>query len=634
MNSANKKIVKLGSGAAGLVLLLLILGAVNLILSNLRVRKDLTQDRLFTLSKGTRSLLAQLDRDVTLKFYFSSSSPDAPMFIKSYARQVEDLLREYQLAGKGRIVLEVYDPKPDSDAEESAQRYGIEGQPIGMFAPPMFFGVVAKSGEQEQAIPALSPRNEASLEYELTRLITRAAWPQKPVVGVLSGNLNVLGDAAPMMMPGQPRGGSQPWTTFRELKRDYEVKAVNSDVDAIESEITTLIVVHPKNLSDKTLFAIDQFVLRGGKLIVCADPFNVADMESSANPNMMMMGMGGGGQGPSTLGKLFDAWGVGFDTAKLVADLKAVTRLGGGGRVEESPVFLSLGAQNVNKDDLLAGQLDQIMFPFAGEVVDKTGGALQFTPIIWSSDAACLVDASGAQFGMAAIRAQLKPDKVRHVLAARLKGTFKTAFPNGKPAGEDGATGDTNSVPNRLVSGESTVLVFGDADFLYDRFCVQTAEGMFGMQTVQPINNNIALLGNAVEQTAGREELILIRSRGRSNRPFDVVNELEYKAMVEWQQQEEELQRSLEETRRQITDLQQQKQGSQKFILSDEQQQAIERFKQKEMETNRQLKNVRKSLNKDIESLGVRVKTINIALIPLLVIAFGVGRHMLRGRRR
>lgn len=633
MNSAKKNILKLGSGAAGLVLLLLILGAVNLILSNLRIRKDLTQERLFTLSQGTRQVLGQLDRNVTLKFYFSVSLPDAPMFIKSYARQVEDLLREYQLAGKGRITLEIYDPKPDSDAEESAQRYGIEGQPLGMFAPPMYFGVMAKSGEQEQTIPALSPRNEASLEYELTRLITRAVWPKKPIIGVLSGNLNVLGNPTPMMMPGQPpQRGSQPWTVFRELKRDYDVKTVNSEIDVVENEITTLIMVHPKNLSDKTLFAIDQFVLRGGKLIVCVDPFNVADMESSGNPNMMM-GMGGS-QGPSTLGKLFDVWGVGFNTTKLVADLKAVTRLGGsGGRIDESPVFLSLGTQNVNSTDLLAGQLGQIMFPFAGEIVDKTGGALQFTPIIQSSDAACLVDAAGAQFGMAAIRAQLKPDKMRHVLAARLKGTFKTAFPNGKPVDAEGESGDTNNVPNRLVSGDSTVLIFGDADFLYDRFCVQAAEGIFGTQSIQPINDNLALLGNAVEQTAGREELITIRSRGRSNRPFEVVNELEYKAMVEWQQQEEQLQQSLEATRKQIADLQQQKSGSQKFILSDEQQQAAESFRQKEIETSRQLKNVRKSLNKDIESLGVRVKVANIVLVPLLVIAFGVGRHLRRNRR-
>jgi ABC-type uncharacterized transport system involved in gliding motility auxiliary subunit len=622
--------LKIGSGAAGLILLLFILGAVNLILSNLRVRKDLTQEKLFTLSKGTRQVLGQLDRNVTLKFYFSASLPDAPMFIKSYGRQVEDLLREYQLAGKGRITLEVYDPKPDSDAEESAQRYGIEGQPIGMFTPPLYFGVVAKSGEQEQSLPALSPRDEASLEYELTRLITRVAWPKKPVIGVLSGNLNVLGNAMPMMMPGQPRG-SQPWVAFREMKRDYDVKAVDSEIEAVDSAITTLIVVHPKNLSDKTLFAIDQFVLRGGKLIVCVDPFSVADMESSGAPNMMM-GMGGN-QGPSSLGKLFDAWGIGFNTAKLVADLKAVTRLGGSGRVEESPVFLSLGAQNVAKDDLLAGQLGQIMFPFAGEIVDQTAGALQFTPIIQSSDAACLVDAAGAQFGMAAIRAQLKPDKMRHVLAARLKGTFKTAFPNGKPAGAEGEPGDTNSVPNRLVSGESTVLIFGDTDFLFDRFCVQQSEGFFGVPSVQPINDNITLLGNAVEQTAGREELILIRSRGRSNRPFEVVNELEYKAMVEWQQQEEQLQQSLEATRKQLADLQQQKPGSQKFILSDEQQKAVERFRQQEIETSRQLKNVRKSLNKDIESLGVRVKAANIVLVPLLLIVFGVGRHMLRNRR-
>jgi ABC-type uncharacterized transport system involved in gliding motility auxiliary subunit len=299
-----------------------------------------------------------------------------------------------------------------------------------------------------------------------------------------------------------------------------------------------------------------------------------------------------------------------------------------------------LGDKNVNKNDILAGQLGQIMFPFSGAFVAASNNDLQFTPLITSSDAACLVDSSGAQFGMNAIRNQINPDKIRHVLAARLKGTFKTAFPEGKPAeehkdGENAEEQDENkSDTKQLLTGNSTVLLFGDADFLNDRFCVRAADTFFGMQSLIPINDNLVLIGNAVEQVAGREELIEIRSRGRSTRPFEVVKKLEDAAMQAWHQQEQQLQESLDATRKQIAELQQQKQGSQTFILSDEQRKAIESFREKEAETSRQLKNVRKNLNKDIEALGVRVKAINIVLMPVLVIAFGIGRHALRSRRK
>ncbi len=629
-DTQSKTFSRIGTGAAGLAVLLVIIGAVNLIISNLRLRVDLTAEKLYTLSDGSRQVLGKLENDVVLKFYFSSSSAEMPMGLKTYANQVQDLLKEYQIAGKGRITLEAYDPKPDSDSEEWAQRYGIEPQQTNPFGQPVYFGLVAVCGETEQVMPGLNPRTEATLEYDITRLITRVAWPEKPVLGVLS-SLSVLG--APqnpmMMMQRRQQQQDQGWAAFRELRKDYTVREIKTDAEEIESDVKALIVLHPKDLSDKTLFAIDQFVLRGGRLIVCVDPFSVADFEANQQQNQMMMQMGGGGQaGPSTLGKLFDAWGISFDTAKIVADMSCATKLNSGnGRVEDNPAFLSLGKPNMAKDDLLTAQLSQVMMPFAGALSANTSKEITFTPLITTStDNACLVDQMNAQFGMSAMRAQLKPDGAKRVLAARLQGTFKTAFPKGI----EGA--DTNNVPNKLTSGTSTVMVFGDSDFLNDRFCVQVMNSLFGA-IAQPINDNLTLFGNAVEQFAGREELIGVRSRGQFNRPFARVDALEVKAMKQWQAEEERLEAALKETQERLTALQQKKTGNERLILSKEQQSELEQFRKTQADTRKQLKEVRKSLNKEIESLGLTLKVVNIALLPLLVIGFGLYRGIQRKKR-
>jgi len=626
-----KTFSRVGTGAAGLAVLLVIIGAANLIVSNLRLRIDLTGERLYTLSDGSRQVLGKLENDVVLKFYFSASSPEMPMGLKTYANQVQDLLKEYELAGKGRVTLEAYAPKPDTDAEEWAQRYGIEPQQTNPFGQPVYFGLVAVCGESEQVLPGFNPRTEATLEYDVTRLITRVAWPEKPVIGVLS-SLSVLGAPQnPMMMMQRRQPRDEGWTAFRELRKDYTVREIKTDAEEIDADIKALIVVHPKDLSDKTLFAIDQFVLRGGRLIVCVDPFSIADFEANQQQNPMMMQMGGGQAGPSTLGKLFDTWGVAFDTSKIVADLSAATKLNaGGGRVEDNPAFLSLGQANMAKGDLLTAQLSSVMMPFAGALSANTSKDLAFTPLITTStDNACLVDQMNAQFGMAAMRSQLKPDGAQRVLAARLQGTFKTAFPNG-PEPADGA--GTNAVPGLLTSGTSTVMVFGDADFLNDRFCVQVMNTLFGA-IAQPINDNLTLFGNTVEQLAGREELIGVRSRGQFNRPFAKVDALEAKAMKQWQAEEERLEAALQETQQRLSELQQKKTGNERLILSREQQAELEQFRKTQAETRKQLKDVRKSLNREIERLGLTLKVVNIALVPLFVIAFGIYRGTRRKKR-
>ena len=619
----NKKL----NGVIGLVVVAAIIGAANLILSNLPLRVDLTGEKLYTLSKGSKAVLGKLENDVTLKFYFSSSSTEMPMQLKTYAQQVQNLLKEYERAGNGHLALEAYDPKPDSDAEEWAQRYGVEPQNVNPFGQPVYFGLVAVCGDREETLARFSPRTESTLEYDVTRLVTRVAWPERPVIGLMTSLPGVLGQQPnPMMM--QRRQQPQGWASFMELKKDYDVREIETTAESIDADVKALVVLHAKDLSEKTLFAIDQFVLRGGRLIACVDPCSIMDMISAQqqqqNPMMQQMG---GQDAPSTLGKLFDAWGVTFDTSKMVADMGSATKLNAGnGRAEENPAFLSLNAKNVDKKDLLVSSLTQVMFPFAGSFTFAKKDGLTFEPLIVSSTGdACLVDRSSARFGLGAMRKDLKPDGVQRTLAARLSGTFKTAFPKGP----DFVEGSTNAVPKVTAEGKGSVVLFGDSDFLADDFCVQVMNTIFG-PIAQPVNDNLVLFSNVIEQYAGREELIGVRSRGPSNRPFAKVDALEAKAMAKWQAKQEAFEKELQDTQQRLMALQKQKSGNERLILSKEQQEQIAKLRKSQADTRKQLKNVRKELTGDIDRLGLTLKVLNICLVPVLVILFGLLRGWLR----
>ena len=610
-------------GVVGLVAIAVITIAVDVILAKATIRCDCTADSLYTLSKGSKAVLGKLDKDVSLKFYFSASSAEMPMGVKTYAQEVENLLKEYERASGGRLVVEKYDPTPDSDEEEWAQRYGIEQQQVNPFGAPVYFGIVAVCGDRTEALGAMTQKTESTLEYDVTRLVTRVVWPEKPVIGVMTSLEGVLGGEMNPMMMQMGRRPPQGWAAFAELAKDYTVKSVATDVEKIDDDVKTLVLLHAKDLSDKTLYAIDQFVLRGGRLIACTDPMSFAEIR--AGQSRQMMGMGG--DGPSTLGKLFDAWGVGFDTTKITCDLSAATKLGNGrGGAEEEPAFLTLKPENMDKSDILVSRLTQVMMPFAGAFTFDAAkaGALKFTPVITTSeDNSSSTDKMSMMSGMGSSMKAV-PDGKSRVVAARLEGQFKTAYPKGP----DG----TNDVSKALSEGKSSVMLFADADFLADECCVRILRTPFG-QIAQPLNDNLPLFSNVIEQFAGREELIGLRSRGASDRPFEVVDKLEAEAMRQWQQREAEFQEELNNTIQTIANMKSEKVGNGRIILSKEQQDKLAELKKTEAETRRKLKDVRKELTAGIISLGTRLKWINIALMPVLVVLFGLTRWFVRRKR-
>lgn len=629
--TGSQLIWKMSGGALGLIALLAVLIAANIVFSNIHFRRDLTEEKIFTVSEGTRNVLKKLDAPVTLKYFFTRSSAEVPIPLKTFAQQVEDLLKEYRLAAAGKIIVEVYDPKPDSDAEEWAERYGLNGQNLGMIGPSIYCGLVAVKGDTSETIPFLDPRSEELLEYNITRMISRVANPKKPVIGIMS-SLPVMGVRSfPYAMPGQPRPKNQPpWVVFQDLGKDYDVRQVSVGAEQIEPDINVMVVIHPKNLSNKTLYALDQFVLRGGRLMAFVDPLCMCEaMNADSFPDRS--------QPVSDLNKLTDAWGIKYEADKVVADLEAATRVRrNDNSVDESPVFLSLRRENIDGKNIITAPLESLILPGAGAFTGTGTGALNIELLLVSSPQSQLVNAMLAQLGSEAIRRDFQSGLKRMNLAVRLQGRFKTAFPEGAPKVEPAEADKTKSkdekseeskqaAPSALKESATltTVILVGDVDLLYDAFAVQEMN-LFGLRAYQPVNDNINFFMNAVDQLAGSADLAKIRSRGRFDRPFDRVIALQRSAQEKWLLKERALQKQLESTRERLETLQNQKDKNQKYILSPEQENEINQFRQEQVKTQRELKQVRKNLREGIEQLGVTVKAINILLVPFLVAGAGL----------
>jgi ABC-type uncharacterized transport system involved in gliding motility auxiliary subunit len=436
------------------------------------------------------------------------------------------------------------------------------------------------------------------------------------------------------------RMGQQPqeaWIVIGELQKDFTVKQVPMDSDKIDDDVKVLMVVHPKDITDKAQYAIDQFIMRGGKLVAFLDGNCVIDQRN--NQNQMMAMMGGGG---SSLDKLLKAWGITFETTKVVADANFTSRFRNPntGRAEAAPAVLSMNAAGINKDDVVTSQIDSLLVPFAGTFTGTPAAGLKETVLLNSTADSQLVEGFMASMSGEQISKEFKPSGTKYAVAVRLAGKFKTAFPDGRPAEKDkeekkdGEKKDEKKSDDTLKEskGETAVILVGDADMLYDQFSVQV-QNIFGQKIIIPRNHNLNFAQSAVEQMSGDSNLIGIRSRATMTRPFLVVQKKQAEAEAAYRDRVKKLEEDVQETQRKINELQSKKEKGQRFILSKEQQTELENFRKKEAEAKRELKTVRKNLRQDIDSLENRVKWINIAGMPFVVAGFGVGLALYKNQR-
>lgn len=611
---------------AGVIAMFVILVALYVIAGAVKVRLDLTEEKVYTLSPGTKAILKKLDTPVEIRFYYTHDSREMPVQLKTFAQRVEDLLNEYRKVSKGNIEIKKFDPRPDTDAEDAANLDGIEGQMINL-GDKIYLGLAISQLDAKVTIPFLSPDREKLLEYDISRAISRVITTEKPVIGVMSP-LPIFGQFNPMMMRMGQMQRQDPWVFISELRRDFEVKEVEMTVEEIPGDIDVLLVIHPKNITDKALFAIDQFVLKGGKLIGFVDPLSLIDAQSNPQANPMQAAMSGG----SHLEKLTKAWGLEFDQNKVVADMNFVTRINRGGRAESAPAVLSMTRDGLNADDVVTGQIDSLLVPFAGAFSGTPAEGLTQTVLIDSTKDSQLVERFMAEFSGEQIVKDFSPSGKEYALAVRLSGKFKTAFPDGKPKdatppkeGEEKKEEKPETGTHLKESAkDGAVILVADADLLYDQFSVQVQE-FFGQRIIIPRNGNLNLVQNMVEQMAGDNNLIAVRSRATMTRPFTLVRQMQAQAEERYRNTIKELERSLQETQTRLNELQKAKEeGGQRFILSPEQQAEIEKFRAKQAEVNKELRKQRRNLRKDIDSMENRLKWANIAGMPFLVALSGV----------
>jgi ABC-type uncharacterized transport system involved in gliding motility auxiliary subunit len=629
-----KKIETLLYSALGVAVMFVVVVAVNLIAGAVKTRADLTEGKLYTLSPGTKAILKKIDSPVEVRFYFSQSETRVPSQIRTYASEVEDLLEEFRDASGGKVRIRKIDPKPDSDAEEAAQADGIEGQPMGPFGDSFYFGLVV-SLDPEKVPVILQLERERLLEYDIARAFGQVISTNKPLVGVMTA-LPMFGQPMNPMMMRMGQQGQRPWVFIQELKRDYTVRQVPMDVEKIDDDIQVLVVAHPKNITDKAQFAIDQFVLRGGKLLALLDAMGFLDREQQ-QPNNPLAGMMPGAG--SSLPKLLSAWGVTFDTTKVVADLSFTKKLAFNQQEapQDRPTFLFINPDGINKEDALTGQLDNLLFPEAGAFTGTPATGLQQTVLLHTTKKSELVDGMTARFSPQKTMSEFKSSDKEHPLAIRLKGKFKTGFPEGKPAaapveGEE-KKDEKKPADDSLKESktESVVILVGDADFLYDVISFDQQMLQFGV--ANPANGNFAFAQNMIEQLSGDVNLVGTRSRGALRRPFTVVQKMQAEAQDEFRETITKLNAEREATQARLRELQGKKEPGQRLIASPEQMAEINAQQKREREISREIREINKRLRERTESLENKVKWGNIAGMPALVAAAGIFLALIRKQR-
>jgi ABC-type uncharacterized transport system involved in gliding motility auxiliary subunit len=620
---------KLGYATLLLVVLAFVVAVVaaNAFLRGVRV--DLTESKLYTLGEGTQAVLDGIGEPINLYFFFSNDATANLPSLRTYATRVREMLEEFAArAPEGKLILNVVDPQPFSEEEDRAEQLGLQAANVGAGGEAVYFGLAGtNSVGTSDRIPLFDPRKESFLEYDIARLVYNLATTDKTVVGLLS-SAPIGGGFDPMSQ--QP---AQPWVVVEQAKQLLEVRTLPASVISIDEDVDVLWIVHPTMLDDGTLYAIDQFVMRGGRALVFVDP----NAEILAGPDPSGLGIGGAAS-TSTLARLFDAWGVKFDTASVVAD----NRYGLGIRSNfGQPVrhigLLGLDQDAMSQDDPITSDLGSVNFGIAGHFELAEGAKATLSPLVRSSVESQAMPADRFQFlpDPEELLSGFTPSGKEYILAARLSGPLTSAFPDGAPAaeGSDGAV-DAALASKHLASTENANLVLiGDVDVLSDRLWVQ-AQSFLGQRIYTAFANNGDFVINALDNLSGSAALIGLRSRATYTRPFTTVDELRRRADLEFRATEDRLENELTQTEQRLSELQASRSDGNSLLMSPEQQAEIQRFLDEQVRIRQELRAVRRNLDADIERLGTWLKVINIVLMPVLLTLAALGIVLMRRNRK
>lgn len=621
----------------GLILAVILFISFNIVSNgNLKSsRIDLTEDNLYTLSQGSLNIIESLQDEITLRLYYSEQVAQELPSLKSYAQRVQELLDEYQRASDGKIRLLIINPEPYSENEQRAERYGLQAVPINGETDPLYFGLAGNNLlDGVEIISFFQPEKEDVLEYDLTKLIYKLSSSNRKSVAVMS-SLEVNGeDYDPLKGDIMSDDGPKPWAFMAELRQLFNVSVLPLDIKRIPSSIDVLMVIHPKEFEDSTLYAIEQYVLRGGKLITFVDPYSESDIpeKDPENPMAAMVY-----SRSSNMPDLFKAWGFERAAADVVADRKTAIKVDFGARTGNKPIdyvlWQGIPSDQLNSEQAITSQLKKIEVATTGRFIPLDNATTTITSLVSSSNEAMLVDKRVVQFrnDPMALLTKYQSGTLSYPIAVRVTGAVKTAFPDGRK----NDVGIVEKPKNHLTESKQDidVIAIADVDMLQDRFWVQLQD-FYGEQIRFSTSNNIDFLINAIDEMSGNNGLIGVRSRAGFSRPFDRVLALQREAEKNYRTQERDLQKTLDETKQLIARMQIERSGSGDELMNSEQEKEIAELKIKSNKTQQQLREVQGDLRKDIDKLDTQLKFFNIGLVPLFVILLAIVSGWLRVRKR
>ena len=638
MASTEKPATRLWSSVVGVIAVAAILVGVNALVDTRfpNAQIDLTRQHLYTVAPGTRQILAGLKEPITLRLYYSPQLGTRIPAYGAFADRVSEMLREYASISDGKVQLQFLNPEPFSDTEDRAMAYGLQGVPVDQGGEQVYFGLVGTNLlDDERTIAFFQPDRERFLEYDLSRLVFELSNPKRPTIGVMT-SLPLDGDPRAMMMArAQAAGG--PWASMVQLRQSYAVKNVALDAQVIDTDIQVLLLAHAQNLSDATLYAIDQFVMRGGRLMAMVDPNSDAEA-NTPGPN---------GQPPSdtssNLKKLFDAWGIVYDPTQVVGDLTGAWRVrsSASDRVQAVDYVAWFNIRGgISHDDPATADLAQVTVATPGAIAKRDGADIEFTPLLSTDDKSALIGVDQVRIAPDPVKilAAFKSDGRARVIAARVRGSLKSAF-DGPPELGQGKTRPAD-FPAHIAQGAApaNMVIVADSDLLADRYWVRIAD-FFGQSQATPFSDNGPFVANLVGTLAGGDALIGLRSRGSSVRPFEVVDAMQRDAEARFRQTQQGLQTHLQETQKKLSDISAGREGAAAGpVLTAEQRGAVEDLRRDINDTRGKLRNVQLELRRDISGLESRLRLFDIVLVPailaLVAIILGIARRQRRARAR
>ena len=619
----NKNITSTTGLALAAALFVAIIILVNATLTSWRI--DLTENKLFTLSEGTLNILHNLEEPVRLDFYFSQKAIVGYPALMNYGVRVRDMLLEYEAHSNGMLQLNIIDPEVFSEEEDQAVASGLQSVPLNNAGDRAYFGLVGtNSTDDEKNIPFFQSSKESALEYDISKLLYNLAYPEKRVVGIIS-SLLIFGDEQEKL----PK-----WTITDTIEEFFEIRVLGTNPKSLDG-IDVLMIIHPKDIKDETLFAIDQYVLNGGRVMLFVDPLAEGDRSKPADPDSGVLP-----DLDSDLNKLTEQWGITVLDQKIVGDINAAmhvqTRSATGPQEVTYLPWLRLARESFNQDDFATSQINVINMGTTGIIEQNKDSTIKFTPLIESTRQSMQIDRDFLfiQRDPKIILDNFKSEDKKQVIAARLQGHARTAFPDGLLDDEGNQVNNDSGAFTR--EGDINVIVIADTDILNDMFWIRN-KPYFGMELPQPIANNGDFVVNALENLSGSNDLGSLRTRGEYTRPFQRVETIRRQAEMEYREREQKLVATLQETEQKIRALQQEQgtdAGESALLLTPEQSAEIEKYQKLRIDTRKQLRAVQHDLRKNIESLGAKLRFFNIAFLPLIIILISIGTGVYRVTRR